>query len=834
MEQGLQYKGLLCRIFRAMVYVHTIRFVLLLALACIAPLSALAQSDLAPLKVTTNIAPSPGFLYLAPNSRVQPRPYQPYMAIYNANGGLVKSGGTANFPFEFKVLPDGRLAYSELIVFAGTSAAAGIFIVDTTLKIVEALEQKRGYLATQHDFHVLPNGNRVILGAEDVTLNLRDVVPNGHPAANVVQAVVQEIDVNGNVLVQWKSLDHLPITLSYEDLTAPAIRYVHNNSLWIDKDGNWLLSMRHHSSIVKVNRLTGEVMWILGGKANQFTFIGDHEEHAPTYFSYQHDIRRLPNGNISMFDNGTQHSPQYSRAVEYEIDEVNKTCKLVWEYRHAPDIYVGLQGGVQTLPDGHRLIGWGSAANEGAPGVTEVDSTGAVVFEAYYPKQMFVYRATKHPFWPPGRPSATITVNDVAEGGTYRYANATKDAGLRIRFTKLNSFFYNSTTARRFMWSPVRPEWNMEAPDLKQVRVDVSVDGIREHEMELRFNVDTLGIADGAERIVVYRRELQDTTHNEPGSRVFYPQNTTYDASTRELVVHYVTAGEFAFGFPSTMPSMPVKPVLISPIHGDRVLENAENLLRVSIPGRADDLRIQVSTDLVFTNIVYDSITTSDRAAFMAPDAVRMLYWRAQVRANASSSAWSEVDSFLVSAPFVEVERPSANATWTIDSSYVITWQTNITGLVRLELVRPGAQPPILIRDSVKVSARGYLWRLPLDVPSGDDYRVRITSIDGQFSTIENTGSAIITVNGVSSVAGLSNDPVVALSPQPANESFKVEMAKSIHTVRVFDIRGEQQLNFVSTADNTFDVGSLPPGTYVVVIEDTFKRIYIRTLVVQR
>lgn len=825
-----------------MVYVHSLQFVLLTALACLATSATFAQSDLAPLKVTTNIAPSPGFLYLAPNSRVQPRPYQPYMAIYNANGGLVKSGSTANFPFEFKVLPDGRLAYSELIVFAGTSIAAGVYIVDTTLKIVEQLDQKRGYLATQHDFHVLPNGNRVMLGAEDVTLNLSEVVPKGHPAANVVQAVVQEIDVEGNVLVQWKSLDHLPITLSYEDLTAPAIRYIHNNSLWIDDDGNWLLSMRHHSSIVKVNRLTGDVMWILGGKANEFTFIGDHEENAPNYFSYQHDIRRLTNGHITLFDNGTQHSPQYSRAVEYEIDEVNKTCTLVWEYRHAPDIYVGLQGGVQTLTDGHRLIGWGSAANEGAPGVTEVDSTGTVVFEAYYPKQMFVYRATKHPFWPPGRPSATVTVNDVAEGNTYRYASGTKDVGLRIRFTKVSSFFYNTTTARRFMWSPVDPRWlnknwSTEAPDAKQVRVDVRVDGIREHEMELRFHVDTLGIAAFADTIKVYRRDLPDSLPK-PDGGVFKELDTRFDAATRELVVSNTTAGEFAFGIPSAVGSTfgdNRTPKLVYPVGGERVLELSPTTLRVSIPGRADSLHVDVSGDL-FDPTPYDfnGKTDSDRIVYTTPGAERMLYWSAFTTLNGTVSWVTNIDSFLVAAAFIEVERPVDNATWTIDSNYVITWQTNISGLVRLELVRPGSAPPILIRDSVRVAARGFLWRLPLDVPSGDDYRVRITSIDGQFANIENTGSAIITVNGVSSVAGVADDAYIVLSPQPASEFFKVETEKSIQSVRVFDMNGEQQLTFVINTSNTFDISTLTSGTYVVVIEDTFRRTYIRTLVVQR
>ena len=45
-------------------------------------------------------------------------------------------------------------------------------------------------------------------------------------------------------------------------------------------------------------------MWRLGGKKNQFTFIGEHEENAPYYTVGQHDVHRLANGNLLYFDNG--------------------------------------------------------------------------------------------------------------------------------------------------------------------------------------------------------------------------------------------------------------------------------------------------------------------------------------------------------------------------------------------------------------------------------------------------------------------------------------------------------------------------------------------------
>ncbi|GIT32244.1 MAG: hypothetical protein Ct9H300mP2_3230 [Candidatus Neomarinimicrobiota bacterium] len=50
-------------------------------------------------------------------------------------------------------------------------------------------------------------------------------------------------------------------------------------------------------------------------------------------FSHQHDIRRLDNGNITIYDNGNYKEPNYSRAAEYLLDEDNMTATLISEYR---------------------------------------------------------------------------------------------------------------------------------------------------------------------------------------------------------------------------------------------------------------------------------------------------------------------------------------------------------------------------------------------------------------------------------------------------------------------------------------------------------------------
>jgi hypothetical protein len=190
------------------------------------------------------------------------------------------------------------------------------------------------------------------------------------------------------VVFQWRSWDHFEITDAlHENLLAHAIDAVHGNALELDYDGNIMFSSRHLDEITKINRTSGEVIWRLGGKKNMFEFIND-----PDRFTYQHAIRRLANGNIILYDNGNYHSPPYSRAVEYNIDEVNKIAALAWQYRNNPDIFGGAMGFAQRLDNGNTLISWGSIH----PTLTEVRPDGGKALEISMPPGVFSYRTFKY------------------------------------------------------------------------------------------------------------------------------------------------------------------------------------------------------------------------------------------------------------------------------------------------------------------------------------------------------------------------------------------------------------------------------------------------------
>jgi hypothetical protein len=114
-----------------------------------------------------------------------------------------------------------------------------------------------------------------------------------------------------------------------------------------------------------------------------------------------HDVRVLPNGNISLFDNRTFlpfASPPGSgpaRYVEYEIDTATDTATMVREVRRASGDFSGAMGSARLQPDGGVVINWGAAA--GLPIFTESDPSGETVFELFMNGANASYRTVKVP-----------------------------------------------------------------------------------------------------------------------------------------------------------------------------------------------------------------------------------------------------------------------------------------------------------------------------------------------------------------------------------------------------------------------------------------------------
>src|SRR3990172_8976981 len=248
------------------------------------------SADLPEINININDNPSSGKIFTANFS--QDTTKIPYLLILNNDGTPFFYRKMSSYCVDFKLHDNGLMTYFQ----AGKNK---FYVMDKTYTVIDSVQSKNGYSTDAHDIKFLGNGNILLLGNDLQVMDMSRVIAGGKREANVLGNIMQILDKQKNVIFEWRSWDHFQVTdAEHEDLTAGFIDYVHANALDFDYDGNILLSSRHLSEITKININTGETIWRLGGKNNQFTFVND-----PVGFSYQHAILRTKEGTYTLFDN---------------------------------------------------------------------------------------------------------------------------------------------------------------------------------------------------------------------------------------------------------------------------------------------------------------------------------------------------------------------------------------------------------------------------------------------------------------------------------------------------------------------------------------------------
>src|SRR5712671_5752461 len=207
-------------------------------------------------------------------------PVPEYLMILENDGTPFFYRKLPHVSFDFKMQPDGRLTYYD-------TGARCFYALNALYAVVDSFRCGNGYSTDGHDLLLLPNGHSVLMSYDPQIVDLSQVAKDGKPNAIVIGLIIQELDQERNVVFQWRSWDHFQITdVVSHSLSTTVVDYVHGNSIDTDPDGNFILSSRHMNEVTKISRATGETLWRLGGRNNQFAFIND-----PIRFSHQHAVR---------------------------------------------------------------------------------------------------------------------------------------------------------------------------------------------------------------------------------------------------------------------------------------------------------------------------------------------------------------------------------------------------------------------------------------------------------------------------------------------------------------------------------------------------------------
>lgn len=230
-------------------------------------------------------------------------------------------------------------------------------------------------------------------------------------ATQRIDAVIQDLAADGEVLFAWNSAEHF---LPDETVAGDHPDYAHLNSVAETADGNLLASFRHTSSVMKIARhdqpgfQEGQIMWRLGGRHSDFDFPDDPAGTGPCA---QHTATEVGDGHVLVYDNGSSplgESPSYcvdqgdgsvasrpaTRVVEYELDEVAGTARTAWSYEPAGR-YAYFAGSAYRGAGGRTVIGWASALQALA---SEVDEDGRLLWENAVggDSEHITYRAHAH------------------------------------------------------------------------------------------------------------------------------------------------------------------------------------------------------------------------------------------------------------------------------------------------------------------------------------------------------------------------------------------------------------------------------------------------------
>lgn len=219
-----------------------------------------------------------------------------------------------------------------------------------------------------HDLISELDGSYWLLCDEVRTMDL--TAEGGVATARVTGTDVQHVSATGALLFNWSPFDHFAITDGEPaDRTGPTVNWTHGNALDLDVDGNLIVSFRNLGEVTKINTVSGAVIWRMGGRRNQFTFLDS--PNPP--FSGQHSARVVARGSLIILDN--MGTPGESRAEAYTVDEAAMTARLARAYFSTPGVVTQIGGSAQSLPGGRTLASFGTAGR-----VEEYDSAGRVMW----------------------------------------------------------------------------------------------------------------------------------------------------------------------------------------------------------------------------------------------------------------------------------------------------------------------------------------------------------------------------------------------------------------------------------------------------------------------
>jgi hypothetical protein len=316
-----------------------------------------------------------------------------YAMIFDTFGVPLWWKHTEEIPLDLRLLDNDELAVAHFIGFGFGVDPRSAFEFRRLDGTLTARYQTIGSPTDGHDMLPLANGNVILATyAPRSGVDLRPYVDDAN--ATVLDTHLQEIRPDGSLAWQWRSEDHMGLneTAHWEipPTALPDGREVydmlHFNSLELDGDG-LVLSFRHADAIYRIDRATGAIDWKIGGTTTpqSLTVLGDR--HSGPHLSGQHDARVLPDGTVTVYENGS-FVLRGGRALRLRLDTAARTATIIEDLSDPDTPNSPCCGSARRLLGGNWLVAWGGTAR-----ISELEPDGTVTFALGFESGGFRYRA---------------------------------------------------------------------------------------------------------------------------------------------------------------------------------------------------------------------------------------------------------------------------------------------------------------------------------------------------------------------------------------------------------------------------------------------------------
>lgn len=357
-----------------------------------------------------------------------------YLSKINTKGELIFYKKTdRNALFNRTELSDGTVYYSyqEAVdnsthptVSSGGYYTAKAVIMDANYQVVDELTSLvgtrfKGHSPEGHHFTIHDLGHYTITAY--IPMTVYDIPGLNGKGVYLTAAVAQEIK-DGELVFEWCSTDYTELYTYFENSGKPAlgeaedgvvIDYAHINSVAVDPaDGNWVMSFRHLSSLVKVDRAgeTGDIIWLLSGLNGQEGYSRPHmyltdnsgASIDKTFFT-QHDIKFVGDNTFTFYNNNnhigvtTGQDPAATMRLTITGSTVGGSSSITSFERFDGDYASNARGSSQQLSENNILMNWGTTSSNYVFTEYDFSTTPATkLFEMAKPDTYGSYRAYKY------------------------------------------------------------------------------------------------------------------------------------------------------------------------------------------------------------------------------------------------------------------------------------------------------------------------------------------------------------------------------------------------------------------------------------------------------